>query len=348
MDSAAYMNHVTGPGGSLNCYADSRAEARLVPLPLFSFAQRLNRPELVAFHRPILSATLADTVRDQRLSPLLLFWYTPPAAQAADLPQLPLDWHGRGIKPVAMHRSDWSPRAIYASILGGSPGSNHAHMDIGAFLFEADGVRWAHDLGMQNYGRVEALGLNLWDRAQDSDRWRLFRYGTSGHNTLTIDGANQRVDGHAPLLAFSTDAREPFSVVDMTSLYAGQATSVIRGIRLPSRQHLVVVDELRGVAPGAAIRWAMNTRAAVRVGTNGVASLTQDGQTLTIHLLEPANTNWQVLDVSTPRQTFDEANPGMSQLASTVHASELGNPRLVVLLETGRGNAPTSAEIAAW
>lgn len=65
-------------------------------------------------------------------------------------------------------------------------------------------------------------------------------------------------------------------------------------------------------------------------------------------LMEPANADWQAFDVSAPHQEFDEANPGMSQLTCTIQASELGNPRLVVLLETGRGNAPTGPEIAAW
>ena len=32
-------------------------------------------------------------------------------------------------------------------------------MDAGSFVLDADGVRWAHDLGAENYNRIESLGM---------------------------------------------------------------------------------------------------------------------------------------------------------------------------------------------
>ena len=52
----------------------------------------------------------------------------------------------------------------------------------------ADGIRWAVDLGSQNYYSIEKLGMNLWNSKQDSDRWKIFRLSSSSHNVVTIDG----------------------------------------------------------------------------------------------------------------------------------------------------------------
>ena len=47
----------------------------------------------------------------------------------------------QGKSPVALMRTSWTdPKAIYVGFKGGSANVNHAHMDIGSFIMEADGV----------------------------------------------------------------------------------------------------------------------------------------------------------------------------------------------------------------
>lgn len=72
-------------------------------------------------------------------------------------------------------------------------------MDIGSFVMEADGVRWAMDLGLQDYNSLETKGVNLWGSGQNSQRWEVFRYNNFVHNTLTVNNQLQRVDGYAPI-----------------------------------------------------------------------------------------------------------------------------------------------------
>ncbi len=64
-----------------------------------------------------------------------------------------------------MFRTSWTdPDAMYLAAKGGRADLNHGHMDAGSFVFEADGVRWAIDLGGVNYNAYEQRGIRLFDR----------------------------------------------------------------------------------------------------------------------------------------------------------------------------------------
>jgi hypothetical protein len=156
---------------------------------------------------------------------------------------------GRGANPVAMFRTSWTdPDAVYLAIKGGSPGVNHGHMDIGSFVLDADGVRWALDLGPESYNKIESRGMNLWGRSQDSERWTIFRYNNYSHNTLVVDGQLQRVPGYAPIVRFSPGGADAQKVViDMTSVYAGQLGSALRGAELLNNGQVLIQDEFCAV-----------------------------------------------------------------------------------------------------
>ena len=65
--------------------------------------------------------------------------------------------------PVALIRTGWNEgEGFYVGIKGGTASANHAHMDAGSFVFEASGVRWAQDLGMQEYYSLEKENVRLW------------------------------------------------------------------------------------------------------------------------------------------------------------------------------------------
>jgi len=138
-------------------------------------------------------------------------------------------------------------------------------MDIGSFIFEADGVRWAIDLGAQDYESLESRGVDLWNTRQDSQRWDVFRLGNLSHNTLVMSGRHQRVAGSAKFIDFSDDRRNPFDVVDMSDVYQGQAGSIIRGLAMPNRSKLVVYDKLDRLADDSRVRWGFVTEADVDI-----------------------------------------------------------------------------------
>jgi len=68
-------------------------------------------------------------------------------------------------------------------------------MDAGSFILEANGVRWALDLGGEDYNKMRAAKLDLWNYSQNSNRWTTFRPGPESHNILRFNNARQDVSG---------------------------------------------------------------------------------------------------------------------------------------------------------
>jgi hypothetical protein len=335
LESAAAFLQTTGPTGLLFNFADCRERGGLEPA-MFWFARRLRDPFLLLAQERALDTLLERTqaglaVEKSRLLPLVAIWWPQVKAAAKQPPRF---WMGRGPNPIAVFRGSWTDAgALYLALKGGAAQLNHAHMDAGSFVLEADGVRWARDLGMQDYESLESKGIDLWNRRQDSPRWQVFRLSNHSHNTLTIDGQLHRVDGAARIVAFSDAEASPFAVVDLSAVFAGQARRVLRGFRLLGDRAVLVQDELEGLTPGASVRWAMLTGAEVEVNGDR-ATLREDGRVLAARLLAPSG-RFAVVPADPPRDTFNAPNPGKWILALTASAPEDGVLRIAVLLTSG-------------
>jgi hypothetical protein len=202
-------------------------------------------------------------------------------------------------------------------------------MDAGSFVLEAGGVRWAVDLGAQNYESLEARGVDLWNKQQDSQRWTVYRLNNFSHNTLTLGGRLHRVDGHASLRGFSPGVDD--AVVDLTPVFAGQAARVARTFSLQAGPAVLIADELRGLPPATPVRWQLATRAAVSLAGR-TATLRQDGRTLTVEVLAPASAAFQVQPASAPAHDYNAPNPGVQLLSLTAPAPADGALDLQVRL----------------
>jgi len=204
-------------------------------------------------------------------------------------------------------------------------------MDAGAFVLEADGVRWASDLGAQDYYSIESKGWDLFKRTQDSDRWRVYRLNNYSHNTLTLGGQLHNVAGDARITRFTTDSAD----VDLTSIFAGQAERVTRRFSIGDRRSVAIRDEIDGAKPGLSVRWQMVTRADVRI-SGDVARLSSEGRTLGAKVISPADVGFAVADAQPPDDGVNQRNPNTRILAvnSTVPAS--GKLTLEILLQPGR------------
>jgi len=306
---------------------------------LFWFARRTHDPSLLytqARYFPEKHDEAKDpALRDRETSrflPLALLWWPEPGAFSAE-PAQPRYWQGRGSNPLAIFRSSWTdPNALYLALKGGSASLNHAHMDAGSFVFESDGVRWACDLGAQSYDSLESKNIDLWNKSQDSQRWSVFRLNNHSHNTLTIDGQLHRVAGSAQIVAFSNNATTPFAVLDLTSVFAGQATAVKRGFRLVGERSVLIQDELTGVKAGATVRWAMVTDTDVSVD-GATATLRDHVHVLHAQLLAPAGAKFSVIPADPPKNDYDAPNPGRRILIATVPAGAGGTVRIAVWLK---------------
>ncbi|HEY9679109.1 MAG TPA: heparinase II/III family protein [Drouetiella sp.] len=181
--------------------------------------------------------------------------------------QLPLNKVFKGVN-VACMRSSWTnPNAAFVGFKGGDNGSHHAHLDLGTFVFDVGGVRWAEDLGPDSYDLPGYF---------DKERWNYYRTKTEGHNTLTVDSKNQNISAKSAIIKFSANEIEPFAIADLTNAYNGAFSTYKRGIKLLGSNSLLVQDEFE--APNMIpTEWHMHTLAKLEVQPDGKSAiLTQE------------------------------------------------------------------------
>lgn len=218
-----------------------------------------------------------------------IIWFDP-SGSSKDTEKIPLDnWFER--VGAATFRSSWTDRnALFVGFKAGSNAVSHSHLDLGSFILEADGVRWADELGPDDYNLPDYFG---------SKRFTYYRLMTQGHNTLLLDSKNQERQAEAPVTVFETRKEKAFAIADLTAPYkpAG-ALDIKRGIALiDSRSRVLVQDELHTESPVDVV-WSMHTRAQITIHQTGTrATLTLDGKTLNARICQPAGATFSQEEV---------------------------------------------------
>jgi hypothetical protein len=303
LKAAAYFVHMVGTSGKAFNYSDAQGGAGFTA-SVFWFANKTKDPSLLFNQVKFLDKKIGG----DRLFPAIMMW-----GRGLDLTKIEepkkLIWTGQGPNPVALMRSSWSdPNALYVGFKVGSPSVNHGHMDIGSFVMDAMGQRWSMDFGMQEYESLESKGIKLWGKEQESQRWDVFRYNNLAHSTLSFDGQYQKVDGYAKIDGF-TDAPAFLSAQsDVSSVYKNQISKFSRGVALVNKAVVVVQDELETADTPRVVRWNMVTPAAVEFRGKGEASLTQNGKTLFLKVLEPNDVELKTWSTQSSKD-FDAPNP---------------------------------------
>ena len=345
-ETATYMAEVSGPSGRFFDYSDC-GEQREFEVPLFWFARRFRHPDYIRYDLRKLDDYLGKYDKESsrsgnlRLLALALLWRVP---SLADDPatSAPLSWLGRGENPIAIHRSAFDdPAATFVAIKGGSPSLSHAHMDAGSFVLDSDGVRWAVDLGMQNYESLESIKINLWDGKQMGARWSIFRLGPESHNILRFSGAPQLVDGKGRFVRFQSEGPRPHSVVELTSLYRDQVKDVRRGVMLLPNKAVLFQDEWTAGDKPADVAWQMLTRAKVTL-LPGKIFLEQGGKNLTLEILEPSEPKVEVTSAQELQKPFDADNPGVQRIVvrTKTAAKSVGGFRIFAIPGSSAQAAP--------
>lgn len=304
-ESAEYIRQVTGPSGKFFNYADCAPERRL-QAQLFWMSARFNRPDWLAHDIATLERDLSEYIAD----PGVQYWYYDMVAFAllwhrpAALTLVPeaSHWSAAGPMPVALYR--WGD-GFFLGVKGGSVGLSHSHMDVGSFVLEAGGERWAVDPGMQDYESLESAGVDLWnEREPGSQRWTVFRIGADAHNILRVAGIDQPLFCSAPLDSSAKECR-----VDLSGLFSGGNAD---------RHFTIETNAVRMVD-----RWS--TDAPIEVVSQWLtrANVERDGRRILLRqgkrslLLEVGGDHIdriEIEDVSEPRQSFDAPNPGLTRI----------------------------------
>lgn len=242
-------------------------------------------------------------ISGDRYFPLAVLWL-PAAATAGPAPPTAAVFGGD--QAVAMFRTGWDADATWLAIKGGTPTTNHSHMDVGSFVYDSHGIRWLHDLGSDNYNMPDYFG---------NKRWTYFRLQNRSHNTLEIAGQLQNARSKPCPIIDSTLTGNPLAAAfDLSDAYAGAAAKVVRRARFDSRSGTVrIEDEI--TAPTGVVVWRAFTDAAAEVHDDQVI-LRKNGQQLSLRRIGGAGT-WSLADAKPPTAT-ENPNKGFRAVVLTV------------------------------
>jgi len=341
--SGNYQIYMSGAGRMSFNFAD--CGLRRVSTPMhFWMGRRYKTPHYSWYRYSSLRAQGSGTG-----GVLDLLWFDD-SAKAFDPAALPPDKHFRKVDCASM-RSAWGdPNALALGIQAGSNHNlrMHRHLDLGSFILEADGVRWAADSGSERETYMRHKHRN--------PRWYYYRVRAEGHNTLVINPtreADQDPAAAAPITRFESSSTRAVAVVDLTAAYAKHgARRVHRTFEMTDRSAVTIADEVRAAKP-AEVWWFMHTEAAVRLGADRrVATLSRGGKKLTATIQAPAAATFEVLPAepmpASPKPRKQADNRGRRKLA--VHLRDVRDVKLVVRLR-GRagpvgapGRSPARAE----
>jgi hypothetical protein len=317
--------HAAGPSGKLFNFADSE-EQHSGGYWLFWLARRYNHP--------------VDAWIEQhkgKVHPMDLLWFD---ENERDPFRLPPARRFRGVG-VAMLRGGWNPDDTYLGIKGGANDScRHAHYDLGSFVVDAVGLRWAVDLGPDNYGLPDYFTPEM--------RSRYYRTSTIGHNTIVIDGQCQPHTARAPIARTSFRAGIALVVIDLSRAYPSAARA-LRGFALIDRRHVLIVDEIVPTEdqPLSSVDWQMHTRAQVEIGDPAI-TLTHPAQSdgaepsrCYLRFIDPGLGMLSVVPAA-PAQEPPGQDPNADVAKLVLHLDEVDQPvRLAVLLSPDRGACAT-------
>ena len=325
--------HGAGPTDYYFNYADVGETAKRNPMPCnFWLAS--------AYDDDFIGASEHAIVARKKAQPQHLMWYVPKPNISA-IPEL--DRKFDGIVEVAFLRSSWEdPNAVFVGLKAGYNQVNHGHLDLGNFIVDALGERWASDLGSDDYNLP-----GYWDKKEGGTRWTYYRLNSESHNVPLINNKSQHPEGTSKLTGFRTDGAFPYAVVDLSNAYLENASGKItRGIALiNNRQEVLIQDEYNLDTPRF-IQWGMTTKAVITLQTDGSAILTQNNKRMYAKILSPQG--WKFGIDSAQQSSPQKTNTGYSRLIIPPIFEAAKLQFTILLTPLTDAPTPTVTPISQW
>ncbi|MDE1175840.1 MAG: heparinase II/III family protein [Edaphobacter sp.] len=278
-----------GPSGQQFNYADAGAKTGVAPEMLW-LGKRFNKPLYITSECSVVSRAQPGIFH--------LVWSSPHTVDIKSEP-LPVDINFKRID-LAYFRSSWTdPNAVFVGFKGGSNKVSHGHLDLGTFVLDAAGERWAIDLGPDDYDLPGYFGAQRWD---------YYRLRTEGHNTLSIGDDNQITSAKAPLADFKSTAQAGQATVDLTEAYSSWLRSVRRTIVLERQpQTRVVITDTITKGTAQTVRWNMHTSAEVTIQANS-ATLRLNGKSVRLTAESPKGGKFSTISADPPKPQGQQPN----------------------------------------
>lgn len=275
MRTPGYMLYMAGATEAPFSYFDGVSGQELAAIGMWYFAGKLSDPSILANElRLMKSIKYPGENQYIRIMPMI-----PCVIKNLSLSDYNITkpskkiWYGHGTNPVVMVHTDWtfSETDKYLAFKGGQASQSHGHMDAGSFTYDALGVRWSDDLGLESYTRMEnyakTVKRNPWDiKSKESLRWEVYRYNNIAHSTLTVNNANHNHKGFVPVTEVYDSVGVLGGQLDLTAALAPEVKSAVRTFKLVDEDVLYIIDEITAPADkNAEVQWRMMTKTQVNV-----------------------------------------------------------------------------------
>ncbi len=329
--------YITTPTGMFN-FGDNKAEQCFTPV-LHWYANEYNAPLLSEYQKndapeEFIQNDSADTERNGngKENALSSLWYNREFdKKTVSFENEPLcNYLASDVgQPLVLMRSAYLDKnATFAGIKGGYNFINHGDLDIGSFVFDALGERWAEELGPGAYDAP-----NYFLNTPAGGRWKNYSKRAEGQNTLVIN-PNMTLDDQYVLAecdfeSFDETNEGGIAVLDMTDAYRmNGATKVEREFELYDNCCLEITDTVKCLIPSE-IYWFMHTKADIEISEDGkTAILTINGKQMKASLNGDGEFSVMEAEGLKGKYEYDEDYSDIKKL--TVHLEDVKSAKITV------------------
>jgi hypothetical protein len=259
-------------------------------------------------------------------TPFHVLWYKAPTTATINPP---LDHYFNGeINELVFMRSSWTdPNASWIGIKSGTNGSNHSHLDLGNFELDAGGVRWAKDLGGDDYDLNGYFSMDI-----TGQRWNYYRLNSFSHNVPLLGNKSQYPLAKARFIQKDLNTATPSATVDLTEAYKGFASKSTRKISLVDSRKAFLIEDNFTLTKKNEVAWGMmteNTLEILRGGKANVRNSLITSRWLEAEILSPLGAEFT--EESAIQKAPEKTNVGNTRLMIRL-PNQSGNVKIVVKL----------------
>jgi hypothetical protein len=318
-DTGFFPIYLTNPFGLPFNFADGKYRKINAP-ELFWLSKKFYRPAYVQYQKKYATPEVMDLV-----------WYEPTLNLVKSSEKLSLDKYFRAAQIVSMRNNWQDSQGIFVGFKAGDNQASHGNLDLGTFVMDALGTRWAIELGPDSYNLPGYFDKNR-------QRWKYYRIRAEGQNTLVIDpdsDPDQNINAEAKVIRFNSKPKKVYAIADLTPAYSPDVRQFYRGIALENQRHQVLIqDEIKADSP-VDVFWFMHTNANIEISEDGQSAiLSQDGVKLEAKILGQGEYHFTQMDAkplpTSPMPQEQATNVDVKKLAIKLKA--VTDSQLAVLL----------------
>jgi len=300
--------YTSGPVATLNVGDDGVRNSRQNTIMWFS--KHHNDSTLAKFSYDLFMEN------GQKMNWFDLFHYSPELVAKGKELNIGLDNYIRGIDLYSFVEK-WKDRnAMYLAVHAGDNTANHGHLDAGSFYIQALGEYWAFgNLGSDSYTNPGYFDFGAGNNDCNpsytatntaptvSQSWHFYRKRAEGKNSVVYNPDNRADQNPTQEAVYKGYINSSDNVgcgaINMNMIYSRDVNSHTRGFKLDRNRRVITIQDNIAAKATKNIWWSMHTKAAINLSTDKrVATLTQNGKSMTFVLRSPETATFQTLQAT--------------------------------------------------